>query len=130
MALAALSQGGTCLRILYKLSRFSEDLDFSLLKADPKFEWQQYSSQLQKEFEAFGLKVEIQDRSKLGSSVKAAFIKQDSIGQILSFQFPRDRSQSTTIRIKLEVDSNPPAGASCDTKMIDFPYPCLIMAHD
>lgn len=140
LALAALSQAGlfkyaafqgrTCLRILYKLPRFSEDLDFVLLKEDSDFKWENYATSMAKEFQAFGLNVQIQDPSKMGSSVKKAFIKQDSVGQILTFQFPRTRSQSQTIRIKLEVDSRPPAGAKHETKMIDFPYPCAVTVHD
>ncbi len=140
LALAALSQsglfkhaafqGGTCLRIIHGLTRFSEDLDFALLTEDPGFEWQHYASSLSKEFQVFGLDVQIQDRTKLGSNIKTAFIKRDSVGQVLTFQFPRDRSQTQTIRIKLEVDSRPPAGATHETKLIDFPYPCPVTVHD
>lgn len=140
LALAALSQaglfkfaafqGGTCLRILYGLSRFSEDLDFVLLQENRNFKWENYAASLAKEFQAFGLDVQIQDRSKVGSSIKTAFIKRDSVGQVLTFQFPRARSQSQTIRIKLEVDSRPPAGAVHETKMINFPYPCAVTVHD
>lgn len=140
LALAALYQvglfkyaafmGGTCLRIIHQLPRFSEDLDFALLKEEPSFEWQRYAESMATEFKAFGLDVQIQDRSKLESNVKTAFIKQDSVGQILIFQFPRTRDQSQTIRIKLEVDSRPPMGATLETKSIDFPYPCRIAVHD
>lgn len=140
LALAALSQsglfkyaafqGGTCLRIIHGLSRFSEDLDFVLLEEDSHFEWGTYAATMAKEFRAFGLDVSIQDRSKLGSTIKTAFIKQDSVGQILTFKFARTRSQTQTIRIKLEVDSRPPAGAAYEMKMINFPYPSPINVHD
>src|SRR3989338_8579922 len=62
--------------------------------------------------------------------MKTAFIKQDSIGKVLTFQFARTRAQTQTIRIKLEVDSRPPEGAVHETKMIDFPYPCAVTVHD
>ena len=39
-------QGGTSLRILHQLPRFSEDLDFMLMQADPEFEWDGYLKQL------------------------------------------------------------------------------------
>lgn len=140
LALAALSQvglfkhaafiGGTCLRIIHQLPRFSEDLDFALLKEETNFEWQRYAESMATEFKAFGLDVQIQDRSKLESNVKTAFIKQDSVGQILTFKFPRTRDQSQTIRIKLEVDSRPPMGATLETKSINFPYPCRVTVHD
>jgi len=38
----AVFQGGTSLRILHKLPRFSEDLDFMLLTPDPQFDWAPY----------------------------------------------------------------------------------------
>ena len=51
--------GGTALRIFYGLDRFSEDLDFSLTAQDLNFDLSQYFSLLQKEVEAYGLKMEI-----------------------------------------------------------------------
>ena len=39
--------GGTSLRILYELDRFSEDLDFSLLKPNPSFDLKPYLSAVQ-----------------------------------------------------------------------------------
>src|SRR3989338_10233476 len=75
LALAALSQsglfkyaafqGGTCLRILYGLQRFSEDLDFALFKEDLQFAWEKYASSMAKEFTAFGLDVQFQDRPQI-----------------------------------------------------------------
>ena len=49
--------GGTALRILYGLNRFSEDLDFSLLQPSPDFRLERYSNALEKELAAFGFTV-------------------------------------------------------------------------
>src|ERR1700688_3690074 len=52
-------QGGTCLRIIYGLNRFSEDLDFALLKPDDSFRWQTYLKNLEIELEAYGYRIHI-----------------------------------------------------------------------
>ena len=46
-------QGGTCLRILYGLERFSEDLDFVLDMPDKKFNWDIYIKGMTEEFKAY-----------------------------------------------------------------------------
>src|SRR3989338_1036503 len=56
--------GGTALRILYRLNRFSEDLDFSLLKPQPKFDLSRYLSAVQAELHAMGFNVTVESRKK------------------------------------------------------------------
>src|SRR5437868_11954459 len=51
-------QGGTCLRILYGLERFSEDLDFVLEKPDKNFNWDIYIKHMREEFSAYGYSLE------------------------------------------------------------------------
>ena len=41
--------GGTALRMLYGLNRYSEDLDFSLLTPNPGFSLEKYGNSLTKE---------------------------------------------------------------------------------
>src|SRR3990167_7917689 len=60
----ALFHGGTSLRILYQLPRFSEDLDFVLKEPNPKFNWGKYTEQLIRVFKLFNIKPEIIDRTK------------------------------------------------------------------
>src|SRR5471032_2676808 len=55
-------QGGTCLRILYGLERFSEDLDFVLKKTDAYFDWNHYIKNMQEEFNAYGYILEVENR--------------------------------------------------------------------
>ena len=58
-------QGGTSLRILHGLPRFSEDLDFILLKADATFQWSHYFETLTSVLEQFGVRCELTDRSRM-----------------------------------------------------------------
>ena len=53
-------QGGTCLRILYGLERFSEDLDFVLEKSDKNFDWDKYIKSMREEFSAYGYTLEVE----------------------------------------------------------------------
>jgi predicted nucleotidyltransferase component of viral defense system len=123
-------QGGTALRILYQLRRFSEDLDFILFTPYEQFLWKKFLLGIQTEFEAFGLRCEAQDRSHVKGVVKKAFIKEDSFGSILNLQFKRTRSDVQRIMIKLEIDVNPPSGSTYDTHYLQYPYPFSIVSQD
>src|ERR1700721_353489 len=57
--------GGTALRIFYNLSRFSEDLDFSLLTPDPDFSLKPYLDGMTKEFEALGIEITVAKKKKI-----------------------------------------------------------------
>jgi len=122
-------QGGTALRILYGLNRFSEDLDFILNTKNDNFTWEPYLIQISNELEAFGFNIEIQDRSKLDTTVKKAFIKEDSLGKLMHLQFSGS-THSKKIKIKLEVDANPPKGSIDERKILDFPYISSIMCQN
>ncbi len=123
-------QGGTCLRIFYDLNRFSEDLDFALITPNSRFEVMPYLAPLGKELEAFGYRVEIIERSKADDTVKKVFIKDDSIGDILQLEYPKHDGHARAIRIKLEIDTNPPLGARVENKFHDFPLNFAVTAHD
>ena len=60
--------GGTALRILYGLNRFSEDLDFSLLKSSPQFDFNPFLEGLEKEMGSMGFKVEVSEKEKKQST--------------------------------------------------------------
>lgn len=123
-------QGGTCLRILYGLSRFSEDLDFIVLNTVHPFEWKPFLEKMQFEFETYGLHLEIQDRSTVDNAVKKAFIKEDSFGKLLTLMYPRSVSDIQKIQIKLEIDTNPPLGSQVEVKYVDFPYPFSVTVQE
>jgi len=122
-------QGGTCLRIVYKLQRFSEDLDFILYEPVEDFAWQAYLNEIQTEFMAFGLSLEVIDRSELSGNVKKAFLKENSFGQVLSLSYARDRADVQTAKIKLEIDTRPPLGSDFESKIINFPSPFSIVTQ-
>ena len=140
IALAALSRinffrhaqfhGGTALRILYGLQRFSEDLDFTLAEPDENFRWQVYLDKMIDELSHYGYQVEVIDRGKANQTVQKAFLKDNSIGKVLELRYPQAEKSMKKIRIKLEIDINPPAGAGSEIKYLDFPLAFSILAHD
>jgi predicted nucleotidyltransferase component of viral defense system len=117
----AIFHGGTCLRIVYGMNRFSEDLDFLLKQPTPAFRWQDYLESVRKDCVREGIPFEVQDKSQAGTAVQKAFLKTDSIGKILTLDLPFERYQNRKIRIKLEIDTNPPAGSTFTTSYITFP---------
>ncbi|MGH2613279.1 MAG: nucleotidyl transferase AbiEii/AbiGii toxin family protein [Rhabdochlamydiaceae bacterium] len=122
-------QGGTCLRICHQLQRFSEDLDFTLMKGG-SFSWSHYLQQLPTEFSAYGLHLDIRDRSEAKGHIKSAFLKENSFGRVLSFKYPRTVSDSQMIRIKLEIDTNPPLGSEFESRIIPFPFSYSVVTQD
>ena len=115
-------QGGTCLRIMHGLNRFSEDLDFTLLEPNPDFTWQEYLERVVKDLITFGYQLEVTDRHDTDSSVRLAFLKDEALGKILNLHYAGKKSILGKIRIKLEIDINPPAGGQNEMKYVDFPY--------
>lgn len=121
--------GGTCMRILYGMNRFSEDLDFALHAPDPGFDWSPYLQRILEDGADEGIRFEVQDRNQ-ATAVRKAFLKTDSIGQILNLRLPYGRHAAHKIRIKLEVDTNPPNGARYETRYMTFPMTAAITAMD
>ncbi|MBV6492332.1 MAG: hypothetical protein LDLANPLL_00325 [Turneriella sp.] len=109
--------GGTCLRIFYGLPRFSEDLDFSLLRADKNFSLELYFKVLKEEFSAFGFDIEIVARQKIiDSAIVSAFVKKNT-----SLYDIRVEGQKN-LKIKFEVDTDPPGEFSTQEKLLLQPY--------
>lgn len=126
--------GGTALRIFYGLNRFSEDLDFALLKHNPNFDLSKYFSFIEKEVQAYGLNLTVSEKIKTkDSNITSAFLKGDTKEHILMF-FPNENMQNTTslknIKIKFEVDINPPAGAKYEIKYKLLPSPHQVRLYD
>jgi predicted nucleotidyltransferase component of viral defense system len=126
----AVFQGGTCLRILYGLDRFSEDLDFVLKEPSSAFSFEPFLASMKLEFEAYGYHLQVQDRKQVDKAVKNIFLKDASIGKLLSLNFNRPRINPLPIKVKLEVDTNPPAGSAFEDKYLDFPFPSAIIVQD
>jgi predicted nucleotidyltransferase component of viral defense system len=122
--------GGTCLRILHAMNRFSEDLDFVLKAPDASFDWEPYLARIRRDCADDGIRVDAQGRAAQEAAVRKAFLKTDSIGQILSLELPFARNRPRTVRIKLEVDTNPPAGATMETRFVTFPITAAVTCMD
>ena len=126
--------GGTALRIFYGLNRFSEDLDFALLKPNKNFNLSKYFSYIEKEVQAYGLNLKIETKEKTKkSNTMSAFLKGDTKEHILIF-FEDASIQSTNsiknIKIKFEVDINPPQGANYQFKYKLLPSPHQVRLYD
>lgn len=113
-------QGGTSLRILHNLPRFSEDIDFILLESNPAFSWQPYLEKLTETCNEFGIQPEALDKKNMDRNVKSALIKDSSIANQLNLSFVNNKS-GQKLKIKLEIDCNPPAGSGFDYTYLDFP---------
>jgi predicted nucleotidyltransferase component of viral defense system len=122
-------QGGTSLRILHELPRFSEDLDFILVRPDASFDWVRYVSPLVTGLEEFGLESAVLDKSKMDRNIREAVIKNDSISNQLNLKFVQ-RPRGPTLRIKLEIDVNPPAGSLFAYTYLDFPLDFEVCHQD
>ena len=109
--------GGTCLRIFQGLQRFSEDMDFSLLAPDDKFDFTKYFQPIIDEFAIVGREVEIKKKDKKGfGKVESAFLKDNTDVYDVSFQ--TDKS----IKIKIEVDTQPPLNFRTEQKLLLQPH--------
>ncbi len=127
--------GGTAMRIFYGLDRFSEDLDFSLITKDPDFDLQSYFPVLRKEVQSFGLNVEIQEKEKSRDShIRSAFLKGNTKEHLLLFfegeQNPATIPDTELIKIKFEIDIDPPEYAGFEHKYRLLPAPYEVNLYD
>ena len=126
--------GGTALRIFYGLDRFSEDLDFSLMTADDSFDLTEYFPTLEKEVKAYGLNIKITEKEKTKeSNIQSAFLKGNTREHLLLFYADNDIigvPGNETIKIKFEVDINPPRFATFEHKYRLLPAPYEVKLYD
>jgi len=123
-------QGGTCLRILYGLNRFSEDMDFILKETNREFALQPHLQAVSGELKAYGYDVEIADRSRTDIAVRKAFLKDDSLGKVLQLQYADKSGPLKKVRVKFEVDTNPPSYTGVEIKHVDFPFVSSVTVQD
>jgi len=96
--------GGTALRFLYQLKRFSEDIDFSLSAKARNYDFGRMIKDIQTEFRLAGYNLEIKyDR---GKAVHSALLKFSGI----LFETGLSPLKTQKILIKVEIDCNPPRG--------------------
>lgn len=122
-------QGGTFLRILYGLDRFSEDLDFALKERNLDFSWDVYLGAVSEELAAYGYHIDIQGQSAPDAMVRNVMLKDATIEKLLAFRYAGKTGVMRTIRIRLEIDINPPSGSDYEIRYLDFPFVSSIIAQ-
>jgi len=122
----AVFHGGTCLRIVYGMNRFSEDLNFFLKRPDPGFTWQGYLEHVVRDGKGEGLSFDVQPKAEDKTAVKKALLRTDSFGKDLSSVLPFTRDPRKLIKVKLEIDVNPPRGSTFETRYLAFPVTTAI----
>ena len=121
--------GGTSLRILYGLNRFSEDLDFSLLEKDRNFNIEHYFKYITNEFDALGISIELRKKNKKqkSSNIQSAFLKNYTSIHTLDIKTADLESileginYQKKIKIKIEIDTNPPLKFQTEAKTLLMP---------
>lgn len=126
--------GGTALRLLYNLDRFSEDLDFSLLQPKETFRPAPYFEALRDEMEAFGFSVEIGEwEKKIITPIHSAFIKANTRIHVIQAGTPEALAErihkNAVCKVKLEVDIDPPPDAEYHVGYLDDPVPYSVRAY-
>lgn len=117
--------GGTALRILYGLNRFSEDLDFTLLNTNKDFDITSYEDAILRELESFGLEARLERKIKDGE-IETAFIKGNTLIHLIKIGSPFRVHNKQQIKVKIEVDKDPPLGFDVEVKQHFSPIPFSI----
>jgi predicted nucleotidyltransferase component of viral defense system len=126
--------GGTALRILYRLDRFSEDLDFSLLELNQDFDIESFLHEIENELAAFGFTVSVQKKKKTQQSVvQSAFLKANTKERLLKIEAPEAIAQEfypqAILKVKLEIDTQPPLGFTTENKQLLTPIPFSVRTY-
>ena len=117
-------QGGTALRFLYDLPRFSEDLDFALERSKENFDIRKFLDKIQRDFEKENYMVQLKVNTK--KVVHSAFIRFPG----LLYELGLSAHRNQVLSIKLEVDTNPPVGAGLETTVIRRHVTLQLQHHD
>lgn len=116
--------GGTCLRLLHDMRRFSEDMAFSLLEPDRSFRFEDYFPAVVEEFKLAGKDVEIKMKHKgQPSAIESAFLKESS--DVFDIGFTTEKRQ----KVKIEVDIDPPPKFSTEMCVLNEPRSCVVRAY-
>jgi len=126
--------GGAALRVLHGLDRYSEDLDFSLLAPNASFSLDRFGDSLRREISSFGFQVEFESRRKPRvSRIESAFLKTNTLRQLIVIETAeellRDLHPTKHLKIKLEVDTDPPGGFQTETQYVLQPVPFSVRVY-
>lgn len=113
--------GGTCLRIFHNLQRYSEDMDFTQTEKDSNIHLENYFPQLIEAFKLTGREVTIKKKEKKTfGKVESAFLKDNTDVYDIAFQTEK------TIKVKIELDTDPPLGFETEQKTLLKPFSTMI----
>jgi hypothetical protein len=127
--------GGTALRIFHGLERFSEDLDFSLAEPDPSFNLGAYLDAVRDELGSYGFEMAVEQKQKSASTaIQSAFIKGGTLIHLIKIGsitppvsgIPKNEQ----LKIKIELDTDPPPGATYEVKYRLAPIPYSVRLYD
>ncbi|MBN1868509.1 nucleotidyl transferase AbiEii/AbiGii toxin family protein [Candidatus Sumerlaeota bacterium] len=126
--------GGTSLRILHGLDRYSEDLDFSLLEPRSDFDLGRYVASLEEELMAFGFDVRVEMIDKAAqTAIQSAFLKTNTRNKLLVIETPKEIVQKVprgqVLKVKFEVDTDPPPGFVTETRYLLNPIPFPVRTY-
>ena len=117
--------GGTCLHLLHDMPRYSEDMDFSLLEPDLSFRFEDYFPAVVEEFKLAGKDVEIKMKHKgQPSAIESAFLKESS--DVFDIGFTTEKR----LKVKIEVDIDPPPKFNTEMKTVVSPRTCWVRSYD
>ncbi len=116
--------GGTLLRFLYSIPRYSEDLDFALEGGKARYDLRAYLQAIRSELAAEGYAVELKVSEQ--RVVHSAFIRFAD----LLYEFKLSPHRDEVLSVKLEVDTNPPAGAQLSTSIVRRYVVLQLQHHD
>ena len=115
--------GGTCLRFVYNIKRFSEDLDFALVKNHQKFNYDKTILKVQKELEDAGYSIKLKTKKKTVLSTLFRFSG-------LLFELNLSHRKEEYFSIKIEIDSSPPIGGITQIDIINKHFMIGLTCYD
>lgn len=104
--------GGTALRFLYRLPRYSEDLDFSLTTPEHDAGFERHMTSVRHDLAAEAYDVEVKTRTR--ATVASAHVK--FLGLLYEIGVSPHRDE--VFMVKVEIDTNPPTGAVTETHVL------------
>ncbi len=127
--------GGTALRIFHGLRRFSEDLDFTLMAEGDETRIEPYLTGIATELASWGFTFDAEGRSDgERTGIESAFLKGNTQLNLLQIGAPPDLAQrlpkSQKIKIKLEMDIDPPGLATTEVRTQLLPTPYQVKLYD
>lgn len=116
--------GGTALRFLYAIPRFSDDLDFSLITPGEDAGLRTALTPMKRALELEGYRIEVKVSER--KTVASALVRFPG----LPHEFGLSPHASQTLPIKVEVDCNPPRGAEIETSVVRRHVTLHLCHHD